>query len=126
MPYFLMFLLTFVCSFLSKYLTDHNYITQNTSRKVFNSIGMWLSGVLLFILAYTWEYTILSMVILILMVGTNCGVNNGFLINYLDLSPNYVGYTMGIATFAGNITCILGPLFVGYVVSDNVSFLNSF
>lgn len=115
-----MFALTFVSTFLSKFLTSRNYISQATSRKMFNSIGMWGQAILLLIISYTWKYTTLSMVILVLMIGVNCGVNVGFLINYLDLSPNYVGLLMGIGTFGGNITSILGPLFVGYIVTDNV------
>lgn len=81
---------------------------------------MWGAGALLIILSYTWKYTAVSMVIMILMVGVNCAVNVGFLINYLDLSPNYVGYLMGIGLFAANIMAIVGPLFVGYIVTDVV------
>lgn len=121
MPYLTMFVLSLVFSCVSNYLTSHKYISNGGARKLFNSIGMWCPAVFLMILAFSWQHTQLSMILLMLVVGTNCGVNLGFLINYLDLSPNFAGYLMGMATFSGNVMSILGPLFVGYVVTDKVT-----
>lgn len=90
------------------------------ARKICNSIGMYGPAILILILSFTWNNTILSMILLIFAVGLNCGCNTGMLINYLDLSPNFVGYLMGISTFPSNITSILGPLVVGFVVTDIV------
>lgn len=83
---------------------------------------MWGPGTFLLILAYAWEDKVLSMILLIAAVGTNCGINAGYLINHLDLSPNYVGYLIGVSTFCGNIMSILGPIFVGYIVTDTVNY----
>lgn len=40
----------------------------------------------------------------------------------MDLSPVYAGTMMGITNFAANIMSILGPLFVGIVVTDSVKY----
>lgn len=39
----------------------------------------------------------------------------------MDLSPVYAGTLMGITNCLSNIMSILGPLFVGIVVTDTVS-----
>lgn len=115
-----MFVLSMVFSYFSNFLTTNRYVTIGVARKICNSIGMFSPGILLVVLAYAYRNTVTSMTVLILSVGLNCGVNTGFLINFLDLSPNFVGYLMGISTFPANVMSIIGPLFVGMVVTDIV------
>jgi ACS family sodium-dependent inorganic phosphate cotransporter-like MFS transporter 5 len=45
---------------------------------------------------------------------------SGFNINHLDLSPNFAGVLMGLCNGLENISTILAPLSVGWVVSDPV------
>lgn len=41
--------------------------------------------------------------------------------NHLDLAPNFAGVLVGIANGLENITMILAPLSVGFIVEDSVS-----
>lgn len=43
----------------------------------------------------------------------------------MDLSPVHAGTLMGITNFCANIMSIMGPLFVGAVVTDSVSMKNA-
>lgn len=49
----------------------------------------------------------------------------GFNVNHLDLSPNFARILMGLTNGSANVTSILGPLFVGYVVNNEVNIVPS-
>lgn len=118
-----MFILSIVMSYASNFIISRGYVSAGGGRKIFNTIGTWCPMLFLLILSYTTDYMVLSIVLLTLVVGTNCGVNIGYLVNHLDLSPNFAGYLMGITTCASNIMSLLGPLFVGEIVTDHVRFI---
>lgn len=119
-----MFVLSLVMSYVSDFVISRGYVSIGAGRKIFNTLGTWCPMVFILILSYTADHAIVSIVLLTLAVGTNCGVNIGYLVNHLDLSPNFVGYLMGITTCASNLMSILGPIFVGWVVTDEVSVQN--
>lgn len=108
---------------ISKYLTDRNYITVTVSRKLFNSIGHWAPMICLIGLAFvTQEQTTLAVVLLTMAVGFNAGTYVGYLINHIDLAPNFAGIMMGITNGLGNFTAILAPQFLGSITSLEVLF----
>lgn len=67
-----------------------------------------------------------AMTLLILTVSLGSFLFCGFNINHLDLAPNFAGVLMGIANGLENITTIMAPLTVGWVVHDPVSLLSIF
>jgi cyanate permease len=67
--------------------------------------------------------TTVAVALLTLAVGVNSSVYVGFQPNHIDLSPNYAGTMMGITNCISNIMSIIGPLLVGFVVTEEVSFL---
>jgi hypothetical protein len=67
--------------------------------------------------------TTAAVALLTLAVGVNSATYLGFQINHIDLSPNYAGTMMGITNCASNIMSIIAPLLVGYIVTNEVSFL---
>lgn len=69
----------------------------------------------------THEQKTLVTVLLMVTVGFNAAVLCGFNINHIDLSPNHSGTLMGITNCLSNITGILAPLAVQYIVTDHVS-----
>lgn len=62
----------------------------------------------------------LSVVLLVIAVGSNAAVFCGFQVNHIDLSPNHSGTLMGIANGSSNIFSIISPLVVQFVVTDQV------
>jgi cyanate permease len=64
-----------------------------------------------------------AMVLLTFAVGLSSAVFVGFLVNHIDLSPNYAGTMMGIANCIANIMSIVAPTLVGLIVTNEVSFL---
>lgn len=67
------------------------------------------------------EQVTLAVTLLVLAVGLNAGVYSGFQVNHIDLSPNFAGTMMGITNGLANILSILGPLAVGFIVTDEVN-----
>lgn len=121
MPYFVMWVLCIVFSQLSDFLTDRKYIKIVTARKLFNSIGLWLPALAMIGLGYVdKKETTLAVFLLTLAVGLNSGGYVGYLINHMDLSPNFAGTLMGLTNGISNTMSLLGPLLVGVIVTDEV------
>lgn len=129
MPYLVMWVLCMVFSEISDMLMNRKYVSVGTGRKLFNTIGHWLPAASLVGLGYmTKEQSTLAVALLTISVGFNSSVYVGYLINHIDLSPNFAGTLMGLTNCASNIMSLLGPLFAGYVVTDAViiSFITLF
>jgi cyanate permease len=86
--------------------------------------GHWIPGLALIglNLSSTTDTTV-AVALLTLAVGVNSSVYVGFQLNHIDLSPNYAGTMMGITSCIANIMSIIGPLLVGFIVTQEVSFL---
>ncbi|XP_018803940.1 PREDICTED: putative inorganic phosphate cotransporter [Bactrocera latifrons] len=118
-PYLAYILLTFVFCVISSFLIKRGYTSFNVSRKLFNTIGYWVPIVPLILLGYMRaDQSELALVLLVIAVGVNTAGNLGFLINHIDLSPNFAGVLMGIANAAANVMSFIAPLTVGVIVTD--------
>lgn len=54
-------------------------------------------------------------------MGLNSAITSGYMINHIDISPNFAGAIMGMCQSLANVFTFLGPLTFGYLVSDIVS-----
>ncbi|KAM7342259.1 putative inorganic phosphate cotransporter [Cochliomyia hominivorax] len=119
LPYFVMWLLCLVVSPLSDMLINRKIITITASRKIFNSIGQWVPMACLIGLGYmTEDEKTFAIVLLTIAVGVNAASLCGYLVNHMDLSPNFAGPMMGITNFVANICSLCAPLVVGAIVSN--------
>ncbi|XP_068146982.1 putative inorganic phosphate cotransporter isoform X1 [Drosophila tropicalis] len=119
LPYFCMFCMSFVFSTISDQLNKRNCISTVTSRKLFNSIGLWIPMVTLIGLAYVdTDESTTAVVLLCFTVGMNGSTYLGYQMNHIDLSPNFAGVLMGITNCVANIMSIIAPLLVGFIVTD--------
>jgi len=125
LPYLAMIILTYGFICLSDMLKNRgNPISLNLSRKLFNSLGLWLPMLALIGLAcITNKGASANLVVglLTLAVATNAASYLGFHVNHMDLSPNFAGTLMGITNCAANVMSILAPLIVGLIVKNEVS-----
>jgi hypothetical protein len=88
--------------------------------------GHWIPGLALIGLTFSSTTdTTAAVALLTLAVGVNSAAYVGFQINHIDLSPNYSGTMMGITNCLSNIMSIIAPLLVGFIVTDEVSFLQN-
>lgn len=126
MPYLIMWILIIAFSWISDYIRTHGLITNTNQRKIWNSLAHW-GGALALVSLYVFDTsTTGALVLLTAALGLNSGVFTGFLTNHLDLAPNFAGTLLGITNSIANLTSILGPLLVGFVVTDSVRFIYIF
>lgn len=65
----------------------------------------------------TQDHQALGVALLTISVSFSGATNVGYLVNHMDLSPNFAGTLMGITNAVGNLMSIIGPLIVGYIIS---------
>ena len=119
LPYFVMWLLCLVVSPISDMLINRGFITVTVARKLFNSIGQWVPMVCLIALGYmTEDEKTLAIALLTIGVGFNAASFCGYLVNHMDLSPNFAGPMMGITNGVSNLCSICAPLVVGAIVTN--------
>ncbi|EDW02611.1 GH19794 [Drosophila grimshawi] len=119
LPYFAMFCMCFILSAIAMQLNKRNCISTLTSRKLFNTIGLWVPMLALIGLGYVGsDQSNLAVILLTVTVGFNASCYLGQQINHIDLSPNFAGILMGITNCASCIMSIFGPLLVGFIVTD--------
>lgn len=102
---------------ISDVLINRQYISVSTGRKLFNSIGHWVPALTLIVLPFMRGSTE-AVVMLTIGIGFNGFTYCGYILNHMDLSPNFAGSLMGLTNTLANIMSILGPLTVGYILSD--------
>ncbi|XP_034476547.1 putative inorganic phosphate cotransporter isoform X3 [Drosophila innubila] len=119
LPYVVMLVLSLFFVWVSKILQKKDSLSLSFSRKTFNTVGQYIPMILLVALGYVpHDQDILAVVILSLTIGISAAAQLGFMINHIDLSPNFAGVLMGISNGIANIMSIIGPLLVGIIVTD--------
>lgn len=120
MPYLIMWILIIIFSWISDFINRHNLMSNTNQRKMWNSIAHW-GGALALVSLYLFDTSITgALLLLTAALSLNSGVYTGFFTNHMDLAPNFAGTLLGITNSVSNITSILGPLLVGFIVTDNV------
>ncbi|XP_014257225.1 putative inorganic phosphate cotransporter isoform X2 [Cimex lectularius] len=117
MPFACLWVVSFPISYIADMLIKKGVTSISLSRKLCNTIGHWGIAACLLALGYTnsSSVAIIMYTIGVTLVGFTF---MGFNINHLDICPNFAGFLMGLTNGISNISAILGPLFVGYVVTD--------
>lgn len=96
-------------------------MSKTSQRKMWNSIAHW-GGALALLSLYLFDTSVTEAVILLTAaLALNSGVFTGFLTNHLDLAPNFAGTLLGITNSIASLTSVMGPLLVGFMVTDSVS-----
>lgn len=122
LPYLLMWILIVIFSWISDYINAHDLMSKTNQRKMWNSIAHWGGALALFSLYFFGTSVTGAMILLTTALAVNSGTTTGFFTNHLDLAPNFAGTLLGITNSLSSITSILGPLLVGFIVTDSVSY----
>ncbi|XP_054740516.1 putative inorganic phosphate cotransporter [Anastrepha obliqua] len=119
LPYFTMLVLGLMLCPLSDYLEKGNRLSATTIRKLFNSIGQWVPMITLICLGYvTREQANMAVALLTFTVGISSTLHLGFQVNHIDLAPNFAGTLVSLTNCAANVSSIIAPLVVGFIVTD--------
>nr|CAI5823959.1 unnamed protein product [Callosobruchus analis] len=119
LPYFVLWLLSFIFSYLADMFINKNLLTVGATRKLFNSIGMLVPAIALVFLGNSdYHDADKAVALLVIAVGFNSAVLCGFNVNHIDISPNHSGTIMGITNGTSNIFGIVAPLVVQFLVTS--------
>lgn len=113
-----MWLVSLAVSPISDYLINSECIGVASGRKLFNSIGHWVPALTLVILPFLRDST-QAIAMLTIAIGMNGFTYCGYMVNHMDLSPNFAGSLMGLTNTLANIMSILGPITVGIILSED-------
>ncbi|XP_049308919.1 putative inorganic phosphate cotransporter isoform X3 [Bactrocera dorsalis] len=104
---------------LGQVLLSKKVLSTNASRKIFNTISMWIPMAATIPLGFVdANSSDMAVILLTLAVGINSAALMGFFVNYIELSPNFAATLQGITNFGATLMSIIGPLVVGVVVTD--------
>nr|XP_023021983.1 putative inorganic phosphate cotransporter [Leptinotarsa decemlineata] len=118
-PYLTNFFLTYVFSFSSDFLINKNILSITLCRKIANSIATTVPALSLIVLGFLPnDSNTLSVILLIVAVGAQSASSSGYLVNHLDLSPNFAGILMAICNSTAYFVGIFAPILVQLVVVD--------
>lgn len=90
-------------------------------RRISNTVGMWGQALALISLSFVTENKTWPVILLILEVGLKAGTVNGYVVNQIDLSPNFAGTIYSISNCLGSLVSILATIACGGIVKDVVS-----
>lgn len=86
------------------------------------SSGSIIPTIALFVVGFLDEDSkALSVIMIMLPNCADAALYGGNYMTHVDISPNYAGVIMGVSNFIPNFCNILAPLFVQFVVTDEVS-----
>lgn len=119
MPYLTFWILSFFFGAASDFVINKGYVSRSSARKIFTSIGLVIPAIALVTLGYTNSgQSVQAISLLILAVGFNSAAFSGFAVNHIDLAPNHAGTLMGFVNGLAQISGIIAPLVVQYVVKN--------
>jgi len=112
-----------ICLLIGGFIVD-TLIKQGlkviVARKLFNSIGFFGAGVLIYLIPYqtSVEITLILLCLINFCIGMAAG---GFGVNHADIGPNYTGNLFGIAGSIGMIAAVFSPLAAGFILENTNS-----
>ncbi|XP_049873430.1 putative inorganic phosphate cotransporter [Pectinophora gossypiella] len=119
LPYIAAYLVGFPIGFLADHILAKKILTVTTTRKLFNSIGLYGAALVLIGLSFTpADNIVLAVTLLVLAVAVNACFYAGFILVHVDMSPNFCGSLMGISNTYANIIGLIAPLAAGALLKD--------
>lgn len=118
LPYLTTWIASFFFSWLSDFITERKTLSLTTSRKIFNTIGMWGPGVTMVAVGYISGSPALAVAFLTVALGLKAGCYVGFQVNYVDLAPQFSGTSFSVGNLLANSWSSLAPIAAGLIVTD--------
>ncbi|CAG9862857.1 unnamed protein product [Phyllotreta striolata] len=117
LPYLVNWILSLFMGPIADYLITKGYVTTGTSRKIFNSIGMFIPALSLICLTFVGsDKPTAAIFLLTTAVGFNSAIYSGYNVNHIDLSPIHAATLMALTNSISNIFSLVSPLIVDLVV----------
>ncbi|KAJ3645143.1 hypothetical protein Zmor_022827 [Zophobas morio] len=124
LPYLVTFFVSFVPPLIADRLISSKTLSIGTTRKIFNSIGMFVPGLALFVLGFVdGTQKVAAVALLVVAVAASSFLNAGEFVNMIDVAPNHTGTILGLTNGSGQLFSILAPLTVGFFGNDKTELI---
>ncbi|KAJ0176886.1 hypothetical protein K1T71_008065 [Dendrolimus kikuchii] len=117
LPYLASLFTSIAFGLISDYFTNRGILTPKTARRLSNSISQVGIGVSL-ILASVASSSVIAVTCLVFAMGCHMGIHTGWMINQIDLAPNYSGTLMALGNTITSILLQLLPVAVSHIIVD--------
>ncbi|CAH4028613.1 putative inorganic phosphate cotransporter [Pieris brassicae] len=118
LPFLGVIIMCIVSGNLSDLLINKKVITVKNARRLANSVASIVPAIALCFVSYTKSVTV-AVLLFVIAIGVQATMHSGWLVNYIDLSPNYSGILMAIGNGSANLMCVLIlPVMVTNIVKD--------
>lgn len=96
-------------------------MSRTNVRKLGTFVCSIIGGLAIVALAYSGNHSLYALCFFTIAIVTNGAVSAGPVANVIDLSPNYAGVVMGIASTVSVFSGFISPYVVGFLTLNNVS-----
>ncbi|KAG7308962.1 hypothetical protein JYU34_006239 [Plutella xylostella] len=117
LPYLAMYVLSLALGAAADAAVRRRWLSLTAQRKLSNTIGLWGSAGMLVALAYCSDARA-AVAALTAAVALNAGIFTGFMLNHMDLAPNFSASLMGVSNFLANIVSVVAPLVCGKILHE--------
>jgi len=112
LPYLVMWIFSLIFARVADWIIQKKMLSTTAVRKIANTTSHGAPAVCLIIVSYIGCDATMTMVLLTLAVGLQGALYSGYMVNYLDLSPNYASVIYGITSTVGTVPSFVAPLMV--------------
>lgn len=107
---------------LCQKIYNSGWLKLGTCRKIFNSFALFGSGLGIISLAFLGpEHKNIVVAILVLVFFLFGFITAGFMVNHLDLSPQFAGVLLSLTNFAGGFGSIITPVVTSFILQNDPS-----
>ncbi|CAH2048153.1 unnamed protein product, partial [Iphiclides podalirius] len=117
LPYVASFFSTMLNGYLSDFLTNRKIVSIRTARVMSNSIACVVPAMCVAAVSFTTNVTLAVAFFVVSMMAFGM-IHTGWMVNYMDLAPNFSGGLMAIGNTITNIFVMLLPILVSRIVID--------
>ncbi|KAL0883515.1 hypothetical protein ABMA27_016880 [Loxostege sticticalis] len=117
LPYVASFITSLVYGSLSDCLTNRNILSLKSARRISNTYSQF--GVAICFLAVSFTNNVeLAIFCLVMAMACQSALHTGWMVNLIDLSPNFSGSILSFGNAASYLTSLSLPILVSFIVTD--------
>lgn len=123
LPFAVMWCMSYIYLAFANAALSRRWMTLSILRKSFNTLAFW--GPALVLVEIGWlgkEHSGVLISLMSLKAGFNAAACIGSTLTIIDISPNHSGMLMAIVNGVSTLFPVASPFFVGFVVTDTVSY----
>ncbi|XP_069956909.1 putative inorganic phosphate cotransporter, partial [Cherax quadricarinatus] len=122
LPYLGMWIFSLVVSVTGDTLRQKGILSTQTLRKVANTIGHLGPAVCLVCLSFVECDRSATIALFVIALTLQGGIYTGYVVNHMDIAPNFAGTLYGITNTAATVPAILAPMAVGVLTNNQQTF----